>query len=170
MARCGKDSVAHYLNEKYGYSLLVFSDALVEEAKKRLIEPTKMNLSLLGDELRQAEGNAVLAKRLLARIDPEKDYAISGFRSPEEVYCIQNEVIDFHLVNVSADKAARFKRRTEQDPATEEEFFKRDELDMKNKGLSKVIEMADYTISNNGSLEELYPQVDAIARKVGVTE
>lgn len=166
LARCGKDSVAKYLNEKYGYELLIFSDILVEEAKKRLVEPTKMNLSKLGDEMRQAEGNAVLAKRLLMSINTEKNYAISGFRSPEEVYCIQNEIIDFHLINVNADKATRFKRRTEQDPTTEEEFFKRDELDMKNKGLSKVIEMADYTVNNIASLEELYSQIDAIIRKI----
>ena len=167
LARCGKDAVAKYLNEKHGYKLLVFSDILIEEAKKKLMEPSKMNLSKLGDEMREAEGNAVLAKRLLARIDPEKDYAISGFRSPEEVYCIQNEVIDFHLIHINADKTMRFKRRTEQDPQTENEFFQRDELDIKNKGLSKVIEMADYTVSNNTSLEELYSQIDAIVRKLG---
>ena len=71
MARCGKDTMAAYLKEKYGYEILVFSDVLVEEAEKIGLEPTKMNLSILGDELRAAEGNAVVAKRLMKKIDKE---------------------------------------------------------------------------------------------------
>lgn len=166
LAGSGKDSVAKYLSEKYGFTMFVFSDILVEEAKKNDMEPTKMNLSVLGDELRQQFGNAVLAKKLLEKIDPEKNYVLSGFRSPEEVYAIQNEVIDFHLIYISADKATRFKRRRPEDPQTEKEFFERDERDMQNKGLAKVVDMSDFTIGNNGTLEELYKNVDILLKKI----
>lgn len=170
LASSGKDTVAEYLKEKYGFSVLVFSNVLVEEAKKRGIEPTKMNLSILGDELRATLGNAALAKKLLEEIDPEKDYVISGFRSPEEVYAIQNEVIDFFLVLVDTDKATRFKRRRPDDPQTEKEFFERDERDIKNKGMGKVMEMADYVLPNNGSLEELHKKIDEMLAKVRASE
>lgn len=170
LAGCGKDTVAKYLKERYGYKILVFSDVLVEEAKKKGIEPTKMNLSVLGDELRAGMGNAALAKKLLEKIDPEEDYVISGFRSPEEVYAIQNEVIDFCLVLIDTDKATRFKRRRPEDPAVEKEFFERDERDIKNKGMGKVMEMADYTITNNGALNELYKKVDELLKKIEASE
>ncbi len=166
LAGSGKDTVARYLQERHGYKMLVFSDILVEEAKTRGMEPTKMNLSILGDELRVAMGNAALAKKLLEKIDPEENYVISGFRSPEEVYAIQNEVIDFCLILVDADKATRFKRRRPEDPQTENEFFERDERDIENKGTGKVIEMADFTIANDGSVDELYKKVDELLVKI----
>ena len=158
--------MAQYLKEKYGYEILVFSDILVEEANKRGLEPTKMNLSILGDELRTAEGNAVVAKRLLKKIDPEKKYVLSGVRSPEEVYAIQNEMLDFHLVYIDAEKTTRFKRRKPEDPEAKGEFFARDERDIQNKGLGKVIEMADYTIANNGSFDEFYKKIDELVKKI----
>ena len=166
LARCGKDTVAEYLRDKYGYSILVFSDALRIEAKKRGIEPTKMNLSILGDELREKGGNAVLAKKLIESIEPDKDYVISGFRSPEEVYAVQNEVINFCLVCVDAEKSTRFKRKKQEDPQTEKDFFARDERDIENKGLGKVLEMADYTITNNGTLDELYKKTEEVLKKM----
>jgi len=166
LAGSGKDAAANFLSEKYGYKLLVFSDILVEEAKKRGTEPTKMNLSILGDELRTETGNAVLAKKILEKIDPEKNYVLSGFRSPEEVYAIQNEVLDFYLVYIDADKATRFKRRRPEDPRTEKEFFARDERDVSNKGLGRVIEMADFTIANNGTLQELEKKVEELLSKI----
>lgn len=166
LAGCGKDTVAKHLQEKHGYKMLVFSDILVEEAKTRGMEPTKMNLSVLGDELRKGMGNAALAKKLLEKIDPQQSYVISGFRSPEEVYAIQNEVIDFCLVLVAAEKSARFKRRRPEDPQTEEEFFARDERDIVNKGMGKVLEMADFTIDNNGSVNELCKKTDELLVKI----
>ncbi len=166
LAGSGKDAAAKFLSEKYGYKLLVFSDVLKEEAKKRGTEPTKMNLSILGDELRAKSGNTVLAKKLLEKIDPEKNYVLSGFRSPEEVYAIQNEVLDFYLVLIDAEKTVRFKRRRPEDPQTEKEFFARDERDISNKGLDKVIEMADYTIVNNGTLQELEGKVEELLSKI----
>jgi len=158
--------MAAYLKEKYGYEILVFSDVLVEEAEKIGLEPTKMNLSILGDELRAAEGNAVVAKRLMKKIDKEKEYVLSGVRSPEEVYAVQNEMLDFHLVYIDTERSTRFKRRKPEDPQSEEEFFERDGRDIQNKGLGKVIEMADYTISNNSSVEEFYKKIDELVKKI----
>ena len=166
LARCGKDTMAAYLKEKYGYEILVFSDVLVEEAEKRGLEPTKMNLSILGDELRAAEGNAVVAKRLMKKIDKEKEYVLSGVRSPEEVYAIQNEMLDFNLVYIDTERSTRFKRRKPEDPQSEEDFFERDGRDIQNKGLGKVIEMADYTISNNSSVKEFYKKIDELVKKI----
>jgi dephospho-CoA kinase len=166
LAGSGKDTVARYLQERHGYKMLVFSDILVGEAKTRGMEPNKMNLSILGDDLRKGMGNAALAKKLLDKIDPEDSYVISGFRSPEEVYAIQNEVIDFCLIFIDADKSTRFKRRRPEDPQAENEFFERDERDIENKGLGKVLEIADFTIVNNGSVDELYKKVEGLLVKI----
>lgn len=164
----GKQVVADYLKEKYGFEILDFAkDALFAEADARGIEKTKINLSILGDELRQTCGNGVLAKALLKKIRGSKT-VITGFRSLEEVDCIRNEceVGEFYLIEVYSSPVLRFKRRRPEDPQTEAEFFARDGRDIQNKGLGKVLEIADLKIENNGTQEELFAKVDEAIRKI----
>ena len=168
LARCGKDEAANYLEEKYGFEKLVFSDILAEKLKKRGMENTKMNQSIVGDELRKEFGNAVLASRLLEKIDKDKNYVIVGFRSPEEVDYIRNEVMKFYLVEIYAEKSVRFTRKTKEDPQSITEFFERDQRDMKNKGLDIVLRMADFKIINEGNLDDLKKDVDDFMKKIGV--
>jgi len=168
LARCGKDEAANYLEEKYSFEKLVFSDILAEELKKRKMENTKMNLSIVGDELRKEFGNAVLASRLLEKIDKDKDYVIVGFRSPEEVDYIRNEVMKFYLVDIYAEKSVRFARKTKEDPQSITEFFERDQRDMKNKGLDIVLRMADFKIINEGNFDDLKKDVDNFMKKISV--
>jgi len=166
LARCGKNTAADYLKKKYGFEVLVFSDILVEEAEKKGMKPTKMNLSILGDELREKQGNAVLAKKLLEKINPEKNYVLNGVRSPEEADYIRNELLNFYLIYVYANKVIRFKRRKQDDPQTEAKFFERDERDIENKGLGKTLKMADYRIDNSSDLNSLYKQADELMEKI----
>ncbi len=166
LARSGKDTVADYLVRKHGFKKIVFSDLLKEEAVKRGMPTDKMTLSYLGSLLREEKGNAVLAKMVVSRINPEEDYVIVGFRSPEEVDYVRNEVMDFVLVRVDAENALRFKRRSPADPQEKEKFFSRDDYDMATKGLAKVLDMADYVIQNNGTLEELYQNVENLLERL----
>lgn len=168
LARCGKDTAAQYLKDKYGFEVLVFSDVLRQEAKKRKMKPTKMNLSALGDELRKKGGQGIVAKKIVEKIEEEKDYVLSGFRSPEEADYVRNETLDFHLIEVYADKDTRFKRRDETDPQTEEEFFARDKGDIINKGMDKVLKMTDYRVPNKGTKKDLEKEVDKLMKKLGV--
>lgn len=162
----GKQVAAEYLKDKYGFELLDFAaDSIVAEAKTRGLEPTKMNLSILGDELRKTGGMAVFAKIILKKIKSDKT-AITGFRSPEEVDYIRNEYVDdFYLIEIHANPVVRFKRRRPSDPQIEQDFFARDERDIQNKGLGKVIEIADYRIENNNTAEELYAKIDEFMQK-----
>ena len=68
LVKSGKDTVANYLVMKYGFSKYVFSDVIVEEIMKRGIPNTKMNQSVVGDELREQEGMDAIAKRLVKKV------------------------------------------------------------------------------------------------------
>jgi len=168
LARAGKDTVAAYLVEKYGFKHLDFyRDVLLEKAKERGIESKdKMAMSILGDELRKEGGRGILAKFLAEKIVPENDYVITGFRSPEEVDFIRNEFQDFVLVEVRAGKLNRFSRRKDTDPDDINAFFERDKRDIQNKGLGEVLRMADYVIDNDGTIEELKSKIDELMKKV----
>ena len=159
-AQAGKDTVADYIVENYGFKKVSFSDILDEELKKRGLEITKMNRSKLGDDLRKKGGMGVLAEILLKRID-SPDVVIPNFRSPEEVVYIRSKTSGFHLILIETDAKKRYERRSNIDPDNFEEFVARDERDFKNKGMESVFIMADHSLHNDGNLEELHEQIDA---------
>jgi len=167
LARAGKDTFAAYLVSKYGFPKLNMSDVIAEELVKRGLEPTKDNRSLLGDEWRKQYGMDIVIRKTLEKAHSYENIVITGMRSVEEVDFLRKNSNSFCLVAIVADLDVRFARRDNLDPETLEGFTARDERDVKNKGLGKVIEMADYTLTNNyGILEEFYKDIDSLIQKI----
>src|SRR5437868_6054479 len=104
----GKGEVAKYLEKKsfYYYSL---SDVIRDEIKKRGLAMTREVLIETGNDLRQTYGPAVLAQRILSRIEDDKNYVIDSIRNPHEVHALRNAK-NFKLVNVDAPLRLRFER------------------------------------------------------------
>ena len=165
-ARSGKDTVAKYLVEEYEFKHFDFyHDVLLAEMKSRGMEPTKDNASIIGDEIRKGKGRGVMAELLFPKIDAE-DVVVTGFRSPEEVEFFRSKTAQFFLVMASAQRDLRYERRDERDPQDKDDFFGRDERDLRNKGMETVFMMADYMIDNNGTMEELKERIDEIMEDV----
>lgn len=159
LARSGKDTAAKYISGKYGLKWFDFSrDILSEEIKARKLELTKDNMSSIGDELRKEHGQDALAQRLIEKIKDSgtKSVIISGVRSPEEASYLKSHSKRFLLIKLVADPNKRIKRSGNAD------IESRDERDIKNKGLAKVLEMADITIENNGTVDDLYKKIDEV--------
>ncbi len=161
LARSGKDTAARFFIQK-GFVQVNLSDILKEELIKLGKEPTKENMSLLGDELRKQNGKDVMIKLFLNKIKGKSNVVVTGIRSPEEVSCLKKEIGDFKLIAIAASKETRFKRRNEEDSNLPEEFFARDERDIRNKGLDKVLASADQVVENNSGLEALYLRLDKV--------
>ncbi len=163
LARSGKDTVANMLKEKE-YSVFVFSDCLFDEVRKRNLELNKMNMSQVGDELRKERGMDVVAQLVFEKAknaNSEKAVFV-GARSLEEVEYLKKNLEKCVLVRVVAESDKRFDRKNSQDAQGRDEFFARDERDVKNKGLGKVIELADEEIENNSDFEALKKDVEKL--------
>jgi len=166
----GKRTIAEYLNKK-GFRVLTFSfDVLDVELKKRNISITRKNQQDLGNEIRAREGAGGLAKRLVAMIEPGKDYVLDGIRNPGEVLELK-KLKDFILIAIDSSQKLRFERivsrNMERDPKTWEDFLKADARDFDDgivSGLQikKCMEMADYTIVNDSSVEEFKEKFDEL--------
>ncbi len=162
----GKDSVAEYLVKRsfIHYSL---SNEIREESKKRKIKITRENLIKLGNELRKKEGPNVLAKRAIKKIDTARHHVVTSIRNKNEVLALK-ELDDFLLVYVRAPIEKRFERlksrNREEDPKSIEEL-KQKELqeqskDIEQQQLHLAVKMADVTINNDGSIEDLQKKLE----------
>lgn len=158
LARSGKDAAAQFFIQK-GFTQINMSDILKEELLKNNKKPTKENLSLLGDELRKKHGKDIVIKMLINKIKGKEKLVITGIRSPEELSFLKNEIANFQLIVITAKDEIRFQRRTKEDPQTKQEFFARDERDIKNKGLDQVIAQANFKIENNSTLDQMHQQI-----------
>ncbi len=163
----GKGEVIRFLEARSFYALSL-SDVIREELKRQGVEETRERMIEAGNALRSTEGPGALAQRLLAALAPDRSYVIDSVRHPAEVEVLRQRTSRFKLLWVEAPLGTRFDRMQSRgrggDPETVEEF---ESLEGRELGsddpaaqqLRGVRELADFTISNAGSLEQLQRSV-----------
>lgn len=163
----GKGTAADYLKKKglYYYSL---SDVIREELEEEGNEVTREALIKKGNELRQKYGPSILAKRIVSKMESDKNYIIDSIRNPAEVEEL-NRQEDFILIHIYSSKEKRFERmrmrNREGDPTTFDAFMKIEEAEAINADRSKqqileCIKMSDKRIVNDLDFNHLYEKID----------
>jgi len=81
MPGAGKSVVVAVAKDN-GYGVVVMGDVVREEAEKRGLMPNPENLGKIMLELRQKEGNTVIAKRSIPKIESEAKHKVivDGFK------------------------------------------------------------------------------------------
>jgi len=165
----GKTEVGQYLRAR-GFECHSLSDEIREEAAKRGCEISREVLVEIGNELRGRFGPGVLAERILQRLEPDRNYVVDSIRNPAEVEALRRRK-DFTLLAVQADRKIRFERSRargrEGAAQTLEQFAFEEERELHSKDpasqqLVATQQLADVTLYNNGSLEELHRQLDTL--------
>lgn len=170
----GKGTVVEYLL-KLGFKHYSGSGKLREILESRNIEPNRDEYSKLADEIR-GEDPRGLTKLLWSDYEndaPEKAI-IEALHDVEEAKFIKEQ--GGIVIGVDADMEVRYSRihtrGSEKDNVSFEEFKRLARHEEEGGGthnIRAVLELADYTIENNGTLEELHAQVDAILKKISDT-
>lgn len=170
----GKDTVAEYLKSR-GFSYHSLSDVLREECQKIGQETNRDNLIALGNKLRAEFEPSVLAEKILARIkaNHEQNSLVVSIRNVGEVEELKKNP-SFKLLAVVAPLAIRYQRISSrgrpEDAVSFEKFQEQEEREMagsaEQQQLKKVMEMADYTVSNEGTREDLEKQVAEILKSI----
>ncbi|MCL2389998.1 MAG: AAA family ATPase [Endomicrobia bacterium] len=170
----GKDTVAEYIVEAYGYGHYSLSDVIRDVMKSEGVEPTRENLIIFGTNLRAQNGNGVLAKKVLSLMKEGQNYCITSIRHSDEVTELKKRK-DFILINVDAPQSVRFermkKRQRPGDPETLEKFIELEKKESQTSGsgqqLVKTAEMSDITFINDyNDLEALKAGVDKLLNKI----
>jgi len=158
MPGAGK-GVASEAGKSLGFEVFVLGDVIREETERRGIEPTPKNMGNVMLELRANEGVAVVAKRLLPKIESARSSTVivEGVRSMHELQELQSKY-EAITVAIHASPKTRFQRllsrKRSDDPKTWEVFFERDSREL-NVGLGHVIALADLVLINEGTIVDL---------------
>lgn len=171
----GKGTIAKYLERRYGASIVAFSDTLNEILELLAIEKTRVNQIDLALALRETFGKDVIGRAVAARIQTlpgRKLVIIDGIRYPEDIAHWRSRQ-NFHLISVTADSKTRYERIRKRGK-TKEEFtltykqFLREETLPTEQNFNKLFKTARFTIHTDGSLMEVYDQVDQIAKTLTI--
>ncbi|HVO36941.1 MAG TPA: AAA family ATPase [Candidatus Acidoferrum sp.] len=153
------------------YESVIMGDEVREETRKRGLSPTPENIGKIMIELRQTEGEAVIAKRCLPKIEKtaRQKVAVDGIRSLSEVEEFRKSIKNFTLIAVHSSPETRFKRlfnrQRSDDPKGWMVFRERDLREL-GVGLGNAIAMSEYIIVNEGELNRTKEDVKAVLKKV----
>jgi dCMP deaminase len=165
----GKTEVCEYL-KKRSFEYYSLSDEIREEATRKGLEVTREVLIEVGNELRQKHGPGILAERILARLQSDRNCVVDSIRNPSEVDVLKTRG-DFTLLAVQADETIRFERSRnrgrEAAAQTLQQFLAEEARELSsdnlfNQQLHETGQKADLVVTNNGTLEDLHRRLDEL--------
>jgi len=169
----GKDLVGQMLWEKLGWPHFSLSDEIRDIARKKGLDLSRETLQNLGNELRNQFGPDYLAKRIVARAGD--NFIATSIRNPHEITPFQTSD-SFILIAVDAPIEIRYQRTSSRDRAGEAgwtiEDFQRNETvvemtdDEFGQQLQKLLSIANHTIVNDGTFDDLEKKIDNLITKL----
>jgi len=164
----GKDVTKKYLEDHYGASCHRFSTILRDVLRRLYLPIVRENLQDLSTVLRQRFGEDLLAKIIAEDVknDPHEIIVVDGIRRDADIAYLKT-LPGFILLSLEVEAKTRYerliKRQENADDAskTYEQFLadgkKEAELE-----IPSVMAKANYKLNNNGTLENLYQQIEKI--------
>jgi dephospho-CoA kinase len=169
----GKGTVVEYLVQK-GFKHYWVRDFLVAEITRRGMQVDRSAMRDVANDLRQKHGPSYVVETLYANATADGgNSAIESIRVLGEVEFLKAHGVP--LIAVDAERKLRYERVVSRGSSTdkvdfdtwvaqeEREWAPVAQWDMDIPG---VMKNADYTLQNNGTLEELHQQIDAVLRKI----
>jgi dephospho-CoA kinase len=154
-----------------GYAVVVMGNVIREETQKRGLKPTPKNVGKVMLELREKDGNSIIADKCIPKIEQQKNrkVIIDGLRSPSEVDAFKAHFSKFSLIAVHASPVTRFKRlyrrRRSDDPDGWELFHEREMREL-SVGLGNAIAMAEHLIINENERADVKIKVKETLRMI----
>jgi len=182
MCGAGKSEVADRFIEN-GYYYIRIGQITLDEVKRRGLEIKEENERPIREEIRKKYGMAAFAILNIPKIDEalmNSSVVADGLYSWSEYKTLKEKYgKNFIVIAVYASPKTRYDRlenrikRYKKDPKmkyrsfSKEEAKARDYAEIENLEKGGPIVMADYMIINEGSLENLYQQINGIINHIG---
>lgn len=171
----GKGTLVEYLiNEKRfkHYSVRAF---LIEEIEKRGMPVNRDSMVKVANDLRAKNSPSFVTDQLYFKAKEEgKNCVIESIRTPGEITSLRG-TDNFYLLAVDAKSEIRYERiklrKSETDMISFETFKENEKREMTSndsnkQNLQKCIEMADFVLSNDSGIDELYKQLEKVLKAI----
>lgn len=166
----GKGAVVKYLEAKHGAASYRFSTILRDLLARLYLPVSRENIQNISTAIRQYLGEDIMAKVIAEDVKNDKNNVIvlDGVRRVADIKYLR-DVAGFKLARIVAEPEIRYKRliaRKENsgDERKAYEEFLADHKKEADAQVPAVMAQADLKIDNNGSLADLYKQVDQIIK------
>jgi len=164
----GKGTIVKYLTEKHNATSYRFSTMLRDLLNRLYLPVARENMQYISTAIRQFFGEDIMAKVIAEDVKNDKNIIIvvDGVRRIPDIKYLR-EIDGFKLVRIIADPKTRYQRLIlrKENPGDENKTYEQFLEDHKKEADSQVpivMAQADLEINNNGSLEDLYKQIDQI--------
>lgn len=169
MPGAGKSSAVDYLTEK-GFPKVYFGGIVLNAMKEAGLEHTEAQEKRFRELLREQEGKDFVVKRVIGQfyglIDAGQHRIVAdGLYTWTEYKTLKQ---DFHheliTVAITAPRELRYKRLEHRPvrPLNYTEARERDYSEIENLEKGGPIAIADYTLVNDGDLDHLHEQIEAL--------
>ncbi len=171
----GKGTIVSYLMKEKAFTHYSVRDFLLQEVIKRGLPQNRDSLTSVANELRKENTPSFIVDQLYEQAKQSgKDAVIESIRTPGEVLSLR-EKGNFVLLAVDAAPHIRYERIKMRNSITDNvdfaTFLANEEREMSSddpnkQNLKKCIEMADFVIYNDGSLNNLYSQLEEVWERI----
>lgn len=169
----GKGTLVNFFKQ-HNFIHCSVRELLTKEAEKAGLEPNRKNLADIANALRGEFSPDYIVERFLAKHDPAvNDVLIESIYTQGEAQAIR--LRGGYIIAIDADPKIRYKRIQHRKSATdfisEEQFLERQKKEGRSDDPTKqnsltVMDDADFTLINNGTIEELGVRVEEILKKI----
>lgn len=173
----GKDTVAHYIAQKYNGKDILLSDYIDRILKIFHLPASRQNTCWLITKTRERFGKGILARAVIGQVDSNgfAVYLINGIRLKRETEILRERFGKFFiLLSVVCENKIRLGRIKKRE---KEKFLRKDKI---NVSLKKFLEQekklvtekeipwlekrANYTVENNTGKKDLFEKINHLAK------
>lgn len=169
----GKGTIVEYLTTHHQFKHFSVRGYLTNIIKAQGKEVNRDSLTHTANALRAQNSPSFIAEELFKEAQASgTNCIIESIRTVGEVNALKAKG-NFILLSVDADRQVRYdrilKRGSETDHVSFETFSDNEDREMTStdpnkQNLSACMQLADYSLLNNGTFDELYRQIDAVIK------
>jgi len=175
MPGSGKTVACDYLAKK-GHPRIYFGQVTFDEMKKQDLEINEANEKKVREELRRKHGMGTYAilnlPKIYKALETKDLIVLESLYSWEEYQIVKKDFGDnFKVLLIHSSptsRHARLEKRPER-PLTKEEALSRDEAQIVNSHIAGPIAVADFVVVNEGTVEEMFGEVDKVIEKLNAS-
>jgi dephospho-CoA kinase len=171
----GKGTIVECLTSRHGFHHYPVRGYLTEIIRSRGLPVDRDTMVSVANELRALHSPSYLVEQLYAQAAAAgEDCVIESIRTPGEVRALR-ERGGFVLLAVDASQETRYERIRRRSSSTDNVSFQRfaaDEAremgssDPNHQNIARCIELADYQLKNDGTVDELFLAVEGILQEM----